>query len=79
MDAVHVYNLMLKILEEKMKDGCLKEESMRSTRGWWVNWVRFKGGNGVVIRRAGEKMDGSDSAGDARAYFEGLVKADRRE
>lgn len=93
MDAFHVHTLILGILGETMGDCAEQERSARSTKGWWINWMRLEGGEeGVVVRRAGEKkMDlaaglagaGGTGAGagvggvDIRKYFEGLVRGVR--
>lgn len=79
--------LILGILNETMSDQAECERSARSTRGWWINWMRLKGGEeGVVVRRAGEKkadlvtgmMGAGAGAGvDVRKYFEGLVRGVR--
>lgn len=73
-DAVHVYNLIVRVLEERKKDPELREASVRSTRGWWVNWVKVHGGCGVVVRRGGEKKDALEGAGDVRVYIQGLLR-----
>jgi len=77
-DALHVHTVILSMLQERGDRG----ESVRSMRGWWVNWCKFDGGEGLVVRRAGEggragSGDGGVEVGagaavDVKRYFEGL-------
>jgi hypothetical protein len=85
-EAFHVHTLILGILGETMRDRAEQERSARSTRGWWINWMRLEGGEeGIVVRRAGEKKSdlaaglggGGAGGGDIRRYFEGLVRGVR--
>jgi len=88
-DAFHVHALILGILGETGGDISERERSVRSTKGWWVNWMRLDGGvEGIIVRRAGEKKVTDAAAGlvgasgtgagaggiDIRSYFEGLVR-----
>ncbi|KAF8544076.1 hypothetical protein BDD12DRAFT_817892 [Trichophaea hybrida] len=73
-DALHVYMVILGMLQERGD----RERSVRSMKGWWVNWMKLKGGRGegFVIRRAGEgkgEVEGV-SQRDVKKYLEGLVK-----
>ncbi|KAI5778199.1 hypothetical protein EDC01DRAFT_363061 [Geopyxis carbonaria] len=75
-DALHVYTITLGILVEKRTDQSNKERSIRSARGWWVNWRRFGGFEGIVVRRAGEstgEVEGTDVI-ETQKYFEELIK-----
>ncbi|KAH8150511.1 uncharacterized protein LAJ45_05206 [Morchella importuna] len=89
-EAFHVHTLILGILCETMRDRAEQERSARSTRGWWINWMRLDGGEeGIVVRRAGEKKSdltgggagggagAGAGGGDIRRYFEGLVRGVR--
>ncbi|KAG0136567.1 hypothetical protein HOY82DRAFT_550301 [Tuber indicum] len=88
-DAFHVHALILGILSETAGDRLERERSARSTKGWWVNWMRLDGGvEGIAVRRAGENKATDAAAGlvgasgtragaggiDIRNYFEGLVR-----
>ncbi|RPA91252.1 hypothetical protein L873DRAFT_1819732 [Choiromyces venosus 120613-1] len=88
-DAFHVHALILGILSETTGDRSERERSVRSTKGWWVNWMRLDSGvEGIVVRRAGERKVTDVAAGlvgasgtgagmggvDIRSYFEGLVR-----
>ncbi|PWW78730.1 hypothetical protein C7212DRAFT_356132 [Tuber magnatum] len=88
-DAFHVHALILRMLSETTGDRSERERSARSTKGWWVNWMRLDGGvEGIVVRRAGDKKVTDVAAGlvgasgtgagaggiDIRSYFEGLVR-----
>lgn len=86
VDAFHVHTLILGILSETRSDRAERERSARSTKGWWINWMRLEGGEeGIVVRRAGEnKVDLMTGAGagvgvgvDFRRYVEGLVTGAR--
>lgn len=82
VDAFHVHTLILGILSETMRDRAECERSARSTKGWWINWMRLEGGEeGVVVRRAGEKkadlVAGAGAGVDVRKYFESLVRGVR--
>jgi hypothetical protein len=87
-DAFHAHSLILRILSETTNDRSEIERSARSTKGWWINWMRLDSGEeGIVIRRAGEKKGtdlaaglvpsgtGSGTGGiDIRNYFEGFIR-----
>jgi hypothetical protein len=93
-DALHVYEIMLGVIIEcggiRKRGGCgsegggSRERSVKSTRGWWINWLRLEGGvEGFIVRRVGEKgmqVNGENSGQgvlDAKKYFESLVKTVR--
>lgn len=79
--------MILGILSETMSDRAERERSARSTKGWWINWMRLEDGEErIVVRRAGERKadlmaggagGGTGSGVDVRKYFEGLVRGGR--
>ncbi|KAI5857095.1 hypothetical protein BZA05DRAFT_428672 [Tricharina praecox] len=82
-DALHVHTVILSMLQERGD----RERSVRSVRGWWINWCKFEGGEGLVVRRAGEGKAagaggvdvGAGAAVDVKRYFEGLEIRDGAE
>jgi hypothetical protein len=56
-----------------------RERSVRSMKGWWINWMKLDGGRGegFVVRRAGEgkgEVEGAVSQMDVKRYLERLVR-----
>lgn len=78
-DALHVYSIILSMMLEKGD----REKSIRSMRGWWVNWMKLEGGRGegFIIRRSGEsgkgqkgEVEGPAREPDVKKYFEGVME-----
>jgi hypothetical protein len=71
-DALHLYTILLGMLQERNDLGS-KERTVRSARGWWVSWRKLDEGEGVLVRRAGEKKSGEVESRDVKQYFQGLM------
>lgn len=75
-DALHVYTVVLGMMAD---GGSGREKSIRSVKGWWVNWMRLGGGRGegFVVRRSGDVGKAGQVKGEVEGTARGEVDVDK--